>query len=200
MCIASLSVGGAPARASGTFAAAGAPGPAHRHSKLPIKHRTRTRFVKDEALARALGETLLRDTIAVITELPATPATSEPPAPTPGSPRSARETAMAETAARALLAHRSIDPYLWLIQRAFDESLWKGHDPSKVERNFPVIWRIAVRRYESSSSPDPSLLRVCTPTETEDDFTCEDDDRPASIVPIPAGAAPLVASDAAIIG
>ncbi len=150
-------------------------------------------LVTNEALARVLGEALLRDTLEVISDLPAV---------APGQPASARtpEPDASTQAARTLLAHRSLESYRWLIEHAFEESVWRRSEPSLLQRNFPAIWRAAVRRYEATLGASPARLRVCKPNARGDDFDCADESAPVSIVPIPALSDPLVAPDRAVIG
>jgi hypothetical protein len=86
-------------------------------------------FVKDTALARVLGETLFRDTLEVMSD-----SSISPPAVTPSSaqPDQSRDNSAAAQVARTVLAHRSLDKYLWLIQRAYGDSLWRGGDRARI--------------------------------------------------------------------
>jgi hypothetical protein len=147
-------------------------------------------FVKDSALARILGETLLRDTMDVMSDssIPAAVA-----APTSGTPGQFRDNSAAGQVARTVLAHRSLDKYLWLIRQAYDDSLWKGGDRARIEQHFPLIWRTSIMLYESMLDATPHRVRVCTPATDGESFDCRDEIARAKIVPIPAQA-PLLAT------
>jgi len=141
-------------------------------------------FVKDRALARVLGETLFRDTVDVMSD-PTNPSPAAPPAPA-GQDHSA-----VARVARTVLAQQKLDKYLWLIQQAFDDTLWKGGDRARIERHFPLIWRTSIMLYEATLSASPHRVRVCSPAENGDGFDCRDEIARARIVPIPAQA-PLI--------
>jgi hypothetical protein len=140
------------------------------------------RIVKDAALARVLGETLFRDTVAVISA--ASPASLDVPS-AAGPPDQTRDGGFTGQVARSLLAHQPLDKYLWLIQQSFDASLWRGADRSRLERNFPLIWRTSIILYESSLDASPTRVRVCTPNDSGDGFDCNDQLERARMVPIP---------------
>jgi hypothetical protein len=139
-------------------------------------------FVKDEALAKVLGQTLFRDTVDVMSAYPASV-----PAATPGS--SARDPFHDNSAvgqvARTLLAHQPLERYLWLIRQAYDDSLWRGGDRAGIEQHFSLIWRTSIMLYESSLDASPARVRVCTPDDSGDGFDCRDELERAKVVPIP---------------
>ncbi len=139
-------------------------------------------FVKDAALARVLGETLFKDTVDVMSDAP----------PPPPSPAAASDNSAVGQVARTVLASRSLDKYLWLIRRSFDDSLWKGGDRARIEQHFPLIWRTSILLYESTLNASPQRVRVCSPTDDVDTFDCRDEIERAKIVPIPAQAPMLV--------
>lgn len=152
--------------------------PAHAGAPPRVARGSLDGFVKDPALARVLGETLFRDTVDVM---------SESPTPPPPNPAVTDNSAVAQVA-RTVLAHRSLDKYLWLIRRSFDDTLWKGGDRERIEQHFPLIWRTSILIYESTLSASPQRVRVCSPTDEEDVFDCRDEIERAKIIPIPAQA------------
>src|SRR5215467_2868610 len=102
-------------------------------------------FVKDKALAQLLGEMLFRDTVEVMADL------SIPPRLTPPAGRTreqVRDNSVVGQVARTVLEHRSLDRYLWLIRRAYADSMWKGGDRARIEAHFPLIWRTSIMLYE----------------------------------------------------
>src|SRR6267142_1712939 len=109
-------------------------------------------FVKDRALARVLGEMLFRDTVDVMSDVSIPPAVA---APTPGAPEQFRDNSAAGHVARTVLAHQSLDKYLWLIHQAYDDALWKGGDRARIEQHFPLIWRTSIMLYESTLNASP---------------------------------------------
>jgi len=88
--------------------------------------------------------------------------------------------------ARTLLAHQPLDKYLWLIRRAYDDSLWRGGDRARIAQHFSLIWRTSIMLYESSLAASPTRVRVCTPDDSGDGFDCRDELERAKVVPIPA--------------
>jgi hypothetical protein len=142
-------------------------------------------FVKDRALARLLGEMLFRDTVDVMSDVSIPPAAA---APTPGAPEQFRDNSAAGHVARTVLAHQSLDKYLWLIHQAYDDALWKGGDRARIEQHFPLIWRTSIMLYESTLNATPHRVRVCTPAADGESFDCRDEIERAKIVPIPAQA------------
>jgi hypothetical protein len=142
-------------------------------------------FVKDRALARVLGETLFRDTVDVMSDSSIPPAVT---APTSGAPEQVRDNSAAGQVARTVLAHQTLDKYLWLIRQAYDDSLWKGGDRARIEQHFPLIWRTSIMIYESTLNASPHRVRVCSPAEDGETFDCRDEVARAKIVPIPAQA------------
>jgi hypothetical protein len=139
-------------------------------------------FVKDRALARVLGETLFRDTLDVVSD----------PAYQPAAATDAgRDNSAVAQVARTVLAHHKLDKYLWLIQQAYDDTMWKGGDRGRIEQHFPLIWRTSIMVYEASLAASPHRVRVCSPTADADSFDCRDEIARARIVPIPAQA-PLI--------
>lgn len=139
-------------------------------------------FVKDKALARVLGETLFRDTVDVMSDT-----SVPPPAAAPATGQFSDHSAVGQVA-RTVLAHQSLDKYLWLIQQAYDDSLWKGGDRARIEQHFPLIWRTSIMLYEATLNASPHRVRVCTPADNGDGFDCRDEIERAKIVPIPAQA------------
>jgi hypothetical protein len=152
-------------------------------------------FVKDRALARLLGETLFRDTVEVMSD-PANQPTGTVPA--SEAPAENRDNSAVAQVARTVLARRSLDKYLWLIQQAYDDAMWKG-DRTRIEQHFPLIWRTSIMLYEASLSASPHRVRVCTPADNGDGFDCRDEISRARIVPIPADA-PLILVNQPTIG
>ena len=142
-------------------------------------------FVKDRALARVLGETLFRDTVNVMSDSSISPAVVTPAS---GPPDQSRDNSAAGQVARTVLAHQSLDKYLWLIQQAYDDSLWKGGDRARIEQHFPLIWRTSIMLYESGLNASPHRVRVCTPAADGESFDCRDEIERAKVVPIPAQA------------
>jgi hypothetical protein len=138
-------------------------------------------FVKNRALARLLGETLLRDTVEVMSAYPVSVAETADDAATRNP---SHDNSAVGQVARTVLVHESLDKYLWLIRRAYDDSMWRGGDRARIEQHFPLIWRTAIMLYESSLA-SPTRIHVCSPTETEDTFDCRDEYQRARVVPIP---------------
>jgi hypothetical protein len=175
LCICSLMIAGAEATAAPakpTFAGAALGG-----------------FVKDRALARVLGETLFRDTVDVMSDASIPRAVSTPTSSAPGQ---FHDNSAAGQVARTVLAHQSLDKYLWLIQQAYDDALWKGGDRARIEQHFPLIWRTSIMLYESTLNASPHRVRVCTPADDGESFDCRDEIERAKVVPIPTQA-PLLA-------
>ncbi|MFL6601479.1 MAG: hypothetical protein ACJ8R9_09115 [Steroidobacteraceae bacterium] len=143
-------------------------------------------FVKDRALARVLGEMLFRDTVDVMSDESIPPPVAA--APTSGTPEQLRDNSAAGQVARIVLAHQSLDKYLWLIHQAYDDSLWRGGDRVRIEQHFPLIWRTSIMLYESTLNASPNRVRVCTPAADGESFDCRDEIARAKIVPIPAQA------------
>jgi hypothetical protein len=160
-------------------------------------------FIKDLSLARVLGETLFRDTVDVMSDaalqLPsaASPSASAlaagpPAARTPttattaaATPDPSRDNSAAGQVARTVLAHQKLDKYLWLIQQAYTDTLWRGGDRARIEQHFPLIWRTSIMLYEATLNASPHRVRVCTPAGDGDSFDCRDEIERAKIVPIP---------------
>jgi hypothetical protein len=140
-------------------------------------------FVKDRALAKVLGETLFRDTVDVMSDSSIPVA-----APASGAPGQFHDNSAAGQVARTVLAHQSLDKYLWLIRQAYDDSLWKGGDRARIEEHFPLIWRTSIMLYEATLNASPHRVRVCTPAADGESFDCRDEIERAKIVPIPAQA------------
>ena len=139
-------------------------------------------FVKDRALARLLGETRFRDTVEVMSDAAnPNPAAGQPP------PLAGDKSAVAQVA-RNVLARQKLDKYLWLIQQAYDDAMWKGGDRARIEQHFPLIWRTSIMLYEASLAASPHRVRVCMPADDGDGFDCRDESSRARIVPIPAQA------------
>jgi hypothetical protein len=145
-------------------------------------------FVKDRAMARVLGETLFRDTVDVMSDSTIPPAAVTPPA---GRPDPSRDNSAAGQVARTVLAHQKLDKYLWLIQQAYDDTLWRGGDRARIEQHFPLIWRTSIMLYEATLNASPHRVRVCAPADDGESFDCRDEIERAKIVPIPAQA-PLI--------
>jgi len=139
-------------------------------------------FVKDRALARLLGETLFHDTVDVMSD-----PTNQP---TRSSDSTTDNSAVAQVA-RTVLAQQKLDKYLWLIQQAYDDSMWKGGDRTRIEQHFPLIWRTSILLYEAGLTVTPHRVRICNPTDTSEEFVCRDEIQLTRIVPIPAPA-PLI--------
>jgi hypothetical protein len=165
-------------------------------------------FIKDRAMARVLGETLFRDTVDVMSDAAvqppsvASPSLSPPTASTPaatatagtpaaGPPEQWRDNSAAGQVARTVLAHRKLDKYLWLIQQAYADTLWRGGDRARIEQHFPLIWRTSIMLYEATLNASPHRVRVCTPADNGDGFDCRDEIERAKMVPIPSQA-PLI--------
>jgi hypothetical protein len=154
-------------------------------------------FVKDRAMARILGETLFRDTVDVMSD-----STIPPPVVTPvsGKPDQSRDNSAVGQVARAVLAQQKLDKYLWLIQQAYDDTLWKGGDRVRIEQHFPLIWRTSIMLYEATLNASPHRVRVCTPGDDGESFDCRDEIERAKIVPIPAQAPLISESRQPVIG
>jgi hypothetical protein len=154
-------------------------------------------FVKDRAMARILGETLFRDTVDVMSD-----STIPPPVATPaaGMPDPSRDNSAAGQVARTVLAHQKLDKYLWLIQQAYDDTLWRGGDRARIEQHFPLIWRTSIMLYEATLNASPHRVRVCAPADDGDGFDCRDEIERAKIVPIPSQAPLIGLSHQPIIG
>jgi hypothetical protein len=168
-------------------------------------------FVKDRALARVLGETLFHDTQDVMSECssPCVPPSASTVSPAADAVAAGVVTAMPLVAgataagggfrdnsavgrvARAVLAHEKLDKYLWLIRRAYSDTLWKGGDRARIEQHFPLIWRTSILLYQATLNASPHRVRVCTPADNGDAFDCRDEIERVKIVPIPSQA-PLV--------
>ena len=153
-------------------------------------------FVKDRALARLLGETLFRDTLEVMSDPANQPAAT---APASEAPAATQDNSAVARIARTVLVHQRLDKYIWLIQQAYDDSMWKGGDRTRIEQHFPLIWRTSIMLYEASLSASPHRVRVCTPADNGDGFDCRDEISRARIVPIPADA-PLIFPNQPTIG
>jgi hypothetical protein len=145
-------------------------------------------FIKDRAMARVLGETLFRDTVDVMSDLSVPPPVS---APATGTPDQSRDNSAAGQVARTVLAHQTLDKYLWLIQQAYDDALWRGGDRARIEQHFPLIWRTSIMLYEATLNASPHRVRICTPADDGESFDCRDEIERAKIVPIPSQA-PLI--------
>ena len=153
-------------------------------------------FVKDRALARLLGETLFRDTLEVMSDPANQPAAT---APASEAPAATQDNSAVARIARTVLVHQRLDKYIWLIQQAYDDSMWKGGDRTRIEQHFPLIWRTSIMLYEASLSASPHRVRVCTPADNGDGFDCRDEISRPRIVPIPADA-PLILLNQPTIG
>jgi hypothetical protein len=153
-------------------------------------------FVKDRALARLLGETLFRDTLEVMSDPANQPAGT---APAREAPAATEDNSAVARIARTVLAHQRLDKYIWLIQQAYDDSMWKGGDRTRIEQHFPLIWRTSIMLYEASLGASPQRVRVCTPADNGDGFDCRDEISRPRIVPIPADA-PLIFLNQPTIG
>jgi hypothetical protein len=108
-------------------------------------------------------------------------------------PDQSRDNGAAGRVARTVLAHQKLDKYLWLIQQAYDDTLWRGGDRIRIEQHFPLIWRTSIMLYEATLNASPHRVRVCTPGDDGDSFDCRDEVERARIVPIPAQA-PIISS------
>lgn len=179
--------------------------------KLTVQRGSSDGFVKDRALARLLGEMLFRDTVDVMgapenqplasgtpPAVTSPPAGLRPAAATPGvtvapRPDLIRDNSAVAQVARTVLARQKLDKYLWLIQQAFDDSMWKGGDRSHIEQHFPLIWRTSILMYEAGLTVTPHRVRVCAPADNKDGFDCRDEVAVTRIVPIPTQA-PLIQS------
>ena len=148
-------------------------------------------FVKDRALARLLGETLFRDTVEVMSDS-ATLSTVALPVPGPNAAGPYHDNSAVGQVARAVLASHSLDKYLWLIRRSYDDSMWRGGDRDLIEQHFPLIWRTSILLYESTLSASPHRVRVCAPTGEAEEFDCHDEIGHARMVPIPTQAPLLI--------
>jgi hypothetical protein len=120
----------------------------------------------------------------------ATPAARTPTAAATAAttPDPSRDNSAAGQVARTVLAHQKLDKYLWLIQQAYADTLWRGGDRARIEQHFPLIWRTSIMLYEATLNANPHLVRVCTPADDGDGFDCRDEIERAKIVPIPAQA------------
>ncbi len=153
-------------------------------------------FVKDPAFARVLGETLFHDTVDVMSD----PSTAQAAAAPAGAPDPSRDNSAVGQVARRVLANQTLDKYLWLIQQAYDDTLWKGGDRGQIEQHFPLIWRTSIMLYEATLNASPHRVRVCRPADDGESFECRDEVERAKIVPIPAQAPLLSANSQPNIG
>lgn len=143
------------------------------------------RPVTDRRWAEVLGETLFWDTVQAIWRTnrePGTPLVD------------------AAQVSDALLARHSLERYRWLIEHAFDPSLWQGPDDSQVRANFALIWRLATGLYESTLRSGQPDLRVCRPDEGRDEFKCDEETGPVRMIPIPSQGPPLIQANAPASG
>jgi hypothetical protein len=99
-----------------------------------------------------------------------------------------------------LLERRPIERYAGLIEKAFDESLWKGADRSQMRRNFPLLWRASLRMYQSVQQNEAARLRVCLPGTDLDAFDCQDETELVVPIPIPSQGPQPVSQEHAVIG
>jgi hypothetical protein len=154
-------------------------------------------FVKDASLARVLGETLFRDTVDVMSD-----STIQSPVamPAAGTSDQARDNSVVGQVARTVLDRQKLDKYLWLIQQAYDDTLWKGGNRARIEQHFPLIWRTSILLYEATLNASPHRVRVCTPGDDGESFDCRDEIERAKIVPIPAQAPLISESHQLVIG
>jgi hypothetical protein len=154
-------------------------------------------FIKDASLARVLGETLFRDTLAVMSD-----STIPPPVATPaaGTSDQSRDNSVVGQVARTVLAQQKLDKYLWLIEHAYDDTLWKGGSRARIEQHFPLIWRTSIMLYEATLNASPHRVRVCTPGDDGESFDCRDEVERTKMVPIPAQAPLISESHQAVIG
>ena len=137
-----------------------------------------TTAASSSAAALAVGTTAASPSATALA-----PGTTAAAAPDPS-----RDNSAAGQVARTVLAHRTLDKYLWLIQQAYADTLWRGGDRARIEQHFPLIWRTSIMLYEATLNASPHRVRVCTPADDGDGFDCRDEIERAKIVPIPAQA------------
>lgn len=134
-------------------------------------------LIRHAAWARALGQTLFWDTVQAISD---------------SRTDSAATPADITQLTQLLLARQPVDRYRWLIERAFDDSLWQGPDDSRLRANFALIWRLSTHLYEATLPARPANLRVCRPGDSLDEFECSEEADPVEMIPIPAEGPPLI--------
>src|SRR5262249_38149722 len=99
-----------------------------------------------------------------------------------------------------LLQRRPIERYAGLIEKAFDESLWKGSDRNQMRRNFPLLLRASLQMYQSVQQSDAARLRVCLPGTEMDAFDCQDQTELVVPLPIPSQGPQPVSQERVVIG
>ncbi len=141
--------------------------------------------VTDRRWAEVLGETLFWDTVQVISRT---------------NKDSGKPVLDAAQVSAVLLAQHSLERYRWLIEHAFDQSLWQGPDDSQLRANFTLMWRLATGLYESTLGSGQAALRVCRPDEDSDEFKCDEEAEPVRMVPIPSQGPALIPANAPVSG
>jgi len=141
--------------------------------------------VRDAVWAQVLGQTLFWDTVQALS---------------PSETDSGTSPTDIEQVTQILLARHSLERYRWLIERAFDGSLWQGPDDSRLQANFALIWRLSTHLYEATLPARPASLRVCRPGDTLEEFQCHEEADPVELIPIPADGPPLVPLHTPAIG
>jgi len=96
-------------------------------------------LIRDASFAQMLGRTLFWDTVQAMA---------------PSGTDSGASPADITELTQILLIRHSLDRYRWLIERAFDESLWKGSDDSLMQANFALIWQLSTRLYAATLPAD----------------------------------------------
>ncbi len=102
--------------------------------------------------------------------------------------------------AELLLQRRPIERYAGLIEKAFDESLWKGADRSQMRRNFPLLLRASLQMYQSVQQSEAARLRICLPGTQLEAFDCQDETELVVPLPIPSQGPQPVSQELAVIG
>jgi len=131
-------------------------------------------LIKDARWAAVLGAMLFRDTSRALVA--------------PGALDGAAQldaSGLDQYIASLILARRPIEQYQGLIEKAFDETLWKSADPERLRRSFPVIWRLSLWMYQAAEQRQAPRLRVCLPGNEVDAFDCHDESEPVVPLPIP---------------
>jgi hypothetical protein len=138
-------------------------------------------IVKDASSAQLLGKVLFQDTLALIS---ASHCVSRVAIVTPAKP--ACDANLVAQVADTLRTPQHLEKYAVLIQRAFNDSLWKGPGGTQLQQNFDLIWRVSVMLYESTLHSSVGRLYTCEPDGSEDGLRCRDELQRVEVVPIPA--------------
>jgi hypothetical protein len=124
---------------------------------------------------------LFQDTLALIS---ASHCVSRVALVTPAKP--ACDESLVAQVADTLRTPQNLQKYTLLIQKAFDDSLWKGSGGTQLQQNFDLIWRVSVMLYESTLHSSIGRVYTCEPDDSLDGLSCRDELQRVQVVPIPA--------------